>query len=89
MGTISRKFKPSKIIALWNNYKTLANEKGLTKPNNPLYLNKSVSSIIDPGRDIIRPKFYTESIFYEGELGIVIGKECKDIEVNKSRFLSA
>ena len=26
---------PSKIIALWNNYKTLAAEKGLSKPNNP------------------------------------------------------
>ncbi len=84
MSKISRKIKPSKVIALWNNYKTLADEKGLQKPNNPLYLNKSISSIIEPGEDIIRPKFYTESIFYEGELGIVIGKECKNIEVNES-----
>ena len=84
MGKLYRKFKPSKIIALWNNYKTLADEKKLAKPNNPLYLNKSVSSIIEPGQNIIRPKFYTESIFYEGELGIVIGKECKNIEVDES-----
>ena len=63
MGKLYRKFKPSKIIALWNNYKTLADEKKLAKPNNPLYLNKSVSSIIEPGQNIIRPKFYTESIF--------------------------
>ena len=84
MGKISKKLKPSKIIALWNNYKSLATEKGLSKPQNPLYLNKSISSIIEPGESIIRPKFYNESIFYEGELGIVIGKECKDIEFSEA-----
>ena len=72
-------------MALWNNYKTLADEKGLSKPNNPLYLNKSISSIIQPGENIIRPKSYTESIFYEGELGIVIGNECKDVEIHESK----
>lgn len=76
---------PSKIIALWNNYKTLADEKGLSKPNNPLYLNKAISCILEPGKDIVRPKFYDEAIFYEGELGIVIGKHCKDIEPNDSK----
>ena len=76
---------PSKIIALWNNYKTLADEKGLSKPKNPLYLNKAISCISEPGQDIIRPKSYTEAIFYEGELGIVIGKNCKDVEPDQSR----
>ena len=75
---------PTKIIALWNNYKTLADEKGLSKPNNPLYLNKAISCILEPGKNIVRPKFYTEAIFYEGELGIVIGKHCKDIEVDQA-----
>ena len=45
---------PSKIIALWNNYK-LADEKGLSKPNNPLYLNKAISAYLNQG-DIVRPK---------------------------------
>ena len=76
---------PSKMIALWNNYKTLAEEKGLSKPNNPLYLNKAVSAIIEPGQNIERPKFYEEAIFYEGELGIVIGSECKNIERDSSK----
>ena len=76
---------PSKMIALWNNYKTLADEKGLAKPNNPLYLNKSVSAIIEPGQNIERPKFYDEAIFYEGELGIVIGSECKNIEKDSTK----
>ena len=76
---------PSKIIALWNNYKTLADEKGLSKPNNPLYLNKAISCISQPGEDIVRPKSYNEAIFYEGELGIVIGKHCKDLEPNETK----
>ena len=76
---------PSKMIALWNNYKTLAKEKGLSRPNNPLYLNKAVSAIIEPGQNIERPKFYDEAIFYEGELGIVIGTECKNVEKDSSK----
>ena len=75
---------PSKIIALWNNYQTLANEKGLSKPNNPLYLNKAISCIIEQGENIIRPKTYAENIFFEGELGIVIGKTCKDVSIESS-----
>jgi len=73
--------KPSKMIALWNNYQSLATEKGLSKPNNPLYLNKAISCIIDQGENIIRPKTYSENIFFEGELGIVIGRSCKDVAV--------
>ena len=80
---------PSKMIALWNNYKTLAKEKGLSKPNNPLYLNKAVSAIIEPGQNIERPKFYDEAIFYEGELGIVIGTECKNVEKDSSKIISS
>tara|TARA_B100001741_G_C16381347_1_gene517987 strand:- start:13 stop:780 length:768 start_codon:yes stop_codon:yes gene_type:complete len=76
--------KPTKVIALWNNYQSLAKEKGLSKPENPLYLNKAISSIIEQGENIIRPKTYNESIFYEGELGIVIGKECKEVTTEES-----
>ena len=79
--TIINPCKPSKMIALWNNYKSLATEKGLSKPSNPLYLNKAISCIIDQGENIIRPKNYNESIFFEGELGIVIGRNCKEIDV--------
>ena len=79
---------PTKMIALWNNYQSLADDKGLSKPKNPLYLNKAISSIIEQGENIIRPKSYEESIFFEGELGIVIGKKCKDVSVDEaSRYI--
>ena len=77
--TLTNPCQPSKMIALWNNYQSLASEKGLSKPNNPLYLNKAISCIIDQGDNIIRPKTYSEDIFFEGELGIVIGRSCKDV----------
>ncbi|MDC0415315.1 fumarylacetoacetate hydrolase family protein [Gammaproteobacteria bacterium] len=79
--TLTNPCKPSKMIALWNNYQLLATEKGLSKPKNPLYLNKAISCIIDQGENIIRPKTYSENIFFEGELGIVIGRSCKDVAV--------
>ena len=79
--TLTNPCQPSKMIALWNNYQSLASEKGLSKPNNPLYLNKAISCIIDQGENIIRPKTYSENIFFEGELGIVIGRSCKDVAV--------
>ena len=82
--TVINPCKPSKMIALWNNYQSLATEKGLSKPNNPLYLNKAISCIIGQGENIIRPKTYNENIFFEGELGIVIGKSCKDINVSNA-----
>jgi 2-keto-4-pentenoate hydratase/2-oxohepta-3-ene-1,7-dioic acid hydratase in catechol pathway len=82
--TVVNPCKPSKMIALWNNYQSLATEKGLSKPNNPLYLNKAISCIIEQGDNIIRPKTYTENIFFEGELGIVIGKTCKDVSIEHS-----
>ena len=79
--TLTNPCKPSKMIALWNNYQSLATEKGLSKPKNPLYLNKAISCIIDQGENIIRPMTYSENIFFEGELGIVIGRSCKDVTV--------
>jgi 2-keto-4-pentenoate hydratase/2-oxohepta-3-ene-1,7-dioic acid hydratase in catechol pathway len=79
--TLTNPCQPSKMIALWNNYQSLATEKGLSKPDNPLYLNKAISCIIDQGENIIRPKTYSENIFFEGELGIVIGRSCKDVVV--------
>jgi 2-keto-4-pentenoate hydratase/2-oxohepta-3-ene-1,7-dioic acid hydratase in catechol pathway len=82
--TIINPCQPSKMIALWNNYQSLANEKGLSKPNNPLYLNKAISSIIEQGEKIMRPKTYNEDIFFEGELGIVMGQSCKDVSVESA-----
>ena len=70
--------EPSKMIALWNNYKALADEKGLSYPEKPLYIFKSPTSFAGPNDHIDHPKNYDGDVFFEGELGIVIGHKIKD-----------
>jgi 2-keto-4-pentenoate hydratase/2-oxohepta-3-ene-1,7-dioic acid hydratase in catechol pathway len=45
----------------------------------PLSLIKPGSSAAGPGDLIQRPASYKGEIAYEGELGIVIGRRCKDV----------
>ncbi len=71
--------KPSKMIALWNNYHALANEKRLTKPKTPLYLIKSPNCYLANEEVIRHPSHYQGKVFYEGEIGIVIGKTAKNL----------
>ena len=70
---------PSKIIALWNNFHALAAKLGNAAPKYPLFLIKPASCTIGPGEAIRRPAAYAGRIAYEGELGIVIGKACKNV----------
>ncbi len=70
--------EPTKMPALWNNYRTLAGEKGLQFPETPLYLFKANSSFLATGEVIRHPQSVAEDVFYEGELGIVIGKAVHD-----------
>ena len=65
---------PSKMPALWNNYRALAAEKGLAAPDTPLYLLKANSSFLATGETIRHPPGLAEDVFYEGELGIVVGR---------------
>ncbi len=66
--------QPSKVIALWNNFRALAAKLGVAEPAEPLYLLKAPSSITRPGATVHRPPSYMERVVYEGELGIIIGK---------------
>ncbi|RNF36394.1 fumarylacetoacetate hydrolase family protein [Paracoccus methylarcula] len=66
--------RPSKVIALWNNFRQLAAKLDVPEPDEPLYLLKAVSSIAAPGATITRPSSYSGKVVYEGELGIVIGR---------------
>lgn len=70
--------RPTKMIALWNNFRALGAKLGVAPPGDPLYLLKAPSCITDPGATVRRPVSYTGKVVYEGELGIVIGRVCKD-----------
>ena len=66
--------RPTKMIALWNNFGQLAAKLGTTRPDHPLYLLKAPTSFLAHGEPIRRPAAYAGKIVYEGELAIVIGK---------------
>lgn len=67
---------PTKIIALWNNSRSLGEKLGVAAPEEPLYLLKSIGSALPHDGEIKRPASNPGKIVFEGELGIVIGKPC-------------
>ena len=76
--------EPTKMPALWNNYQALAKEKGLETPSTPLYLFKANSSFLATEEVIVHPPSVTEDVFYEGEIGIVIGRTAKNVSVGQA-----
>ena len=70
--------QPSKVIALWNNFKALGDKLNLSAPPEPLYLVKTPNSYLEPGGTIRHPGGGLKVVF-EGELGIVIGRTCKQV----------
>lgn len=66
---------PTKMVALWNNYRALAAKLGQAEPAEPLWFLKA-NSAFHPGQAPIRvPPSYEGKVVYEGELGVVIGRQ--------------
>ena len=70
--------RPSKVLALWNNFGQLAEKLGLTSPSEPLYLIKPPNTYLEPG-GVIRKPHCDGKVAFEGELGIVIGKTARAV----------
>lgn len=70
---------PGKMICLWNNFHALAAKLEVPEPPEPLFFLKASSSFVADGAEIRRPASYDGPVVYEGELGIVIGRRCKEI----------
>ena len=71
--------QPSKIVAMWNNFHQLAEAQNLTPPEFPFYFIKPASCVSHHGAEIIHPEGYDGRLIYEGELGVVISKTCKNV----------
>ena len=76
---------PKKMIALWNNFHTMADKAGNSKPSHPLYFFKASSSFAPTGSIICRPESYNGRVVYEGEIGIVVGKSCRYADAKKAK----
>lgn len=67
---------PSKMLALWNNFRELGTKLGIEPPAEPLFFIKAASCYAGPDATVRRPSGYTGKVVFEGELGIVIGRTC-------------
>lgn len=76
---------PTKLIALWNNFRALAEKLGKPAPTYPLFALKPGTSVIGTGETIRRPPRYAGKIIFEGELGVVIGRTCSNVAVADAR----
>lgn len=70
---------PSKMIALANNSGPALAKSGAPVPEEPLYLLKANSSFQAHAQCIRRPAAYDGKVIFEGELGLVIGKVCRQV----------
>lgn len=69
---------PTKIVCVGRNYAEHAAELGNEVPKEPLLFLKAPSALVADGAAICIPP-QSEQVEHEGELGVVIGKTCKDL----------
>ena len=67
--------RPSKIVCVGRNYRAHAAELGHEVPMEPLLFFKPTSALLPPGGVVRRPKL-SQRVDFEGELGVVMGKNC-------------
>lgn len=75
---------PTKIVCVGRNYAEHARELGSTPPVEPLLFFKPPSAVIGDGDDIVYPR-QSKRVDYEGELGVVIGRRCRDVTAEQAR----
>jgi len=75
---------PTKMVALWNNFRAAAEKNGWAIPAEPLTFIKTPNAFAAHGQQIRVPASYDGRVAYEGELGIVIGKTCTGVTVGEA-----
>ena len=68
----------SKVIGIGRNYADHAKEMGGEAPDEPLMFLVPNTAVVGPGDPVVLPP-QTSEVSYEGELGVVIGRMCKDV----------
>jgi 2-keto-4-pentenoate hydratase/2-oxohepta-3-ene-1,7-dioic acid hydratase in catechol pathway len=69
----------SKVVGIGRNYADHASEFGNEVPAEPLVFLKPNTAVIGPHEPIVYPD-QTEDLHFEGELAVVIGRICRDID---------
>lgn len=74
--------RPSKIVAVGQNYMDHIREQGAEPPGIPVLFPKFPSNVIGPEEEICWPKNLTQQVDYEAELAVIVGRggRCLDEE---------
>ncbi|WP_409057599.1 fumarylacetoacetate hydrolase family protein [Streptomyces sp. SYP-A7185] len=70
--------RPTKVIAVHLNHRSRVVEFGASLPPAPTYFHKPVSALNAHGGAVVRPEG-CKYLNYEGEIGIVIGRTCRNV----------
>jgi 2-keto-4-pentenoate hydratase/2-oxohepta-3-ene-1,7-dioic acid hydratase in catechol pathway len=73
----------SKVVCVGRNYLAHAEELGHDVPEEPLIFLKPNTSVVGPGDPIVYPRQST-NVHFEGELGVVIGRICRDVPAERA-----
>jgi 2-keto-4-pentenoate hydratase/2-oxohepta-3-ene-1,7-dioic acid hydratase in catechol pathway len=76
-------FNPSKVVAIGLNYRDHAKEFNMPIPDYPILFLKPPTSVIENGDDIIFPP-QTQELHYEGELGIVVSAQARNVPASEA-----
>jgi 2-keto-4-pentenoate hydratase/2-oxohepta-3-ene-1,7-dioic acid hydratase in catechol pathway len=71
----------SKVIGIGRNYAEHAREMGGEAPETPLMFLVPNTAVIGPGDPVVLPP-QTLEVGYEGELAVVIGRLCRNVDVS-------
>jgi 2-keto-4-pentenoate hydratase/2-oxohepta-3-ene-1,7-dioic acid hydratase in catechol pathway len=81
--------RPPKFFAIGLNYLDHIEEGGRPVPEHPIFFNKQSTCVNDPFGDIPIPAVAPNAVDYEGELGLVIGKECRSVSAANAPLVVA
>ncbi|MGX1096930.1 fumarylacetoacetate hydrolase family protein [Amorphus sp. MBR-141] len=70
---------PGTLYAAGMNYRDHLEEMKTPVPKEPFVFLKGVASVAGPADDIVRPEGHDAMVDWEGELAVVIGKECHKV----------
>jgi 2-keto-4-pentenoate hydratase/2-oxohepta-3-ene-1,7-dioic acid hydratase in catechol pathway len=79
--------RPPKFLAIGYNYAAHLAETHMERPTRQAWFNKQQTCIVGTGDEVYIPAIAPDQIDYEGELGVVIGRRCKNVPNDKSAVL--
>jgi 2-keto-4-pentenoate hydratase/2-oxohepta-3-ene-1,7-dioic acid hydratase in catechol pathway len=76
---------PTNLFCIGLNYRHHAEEGGQPIPDHPIVFLKATTALQNPGDPIALPRHLrSDQVDYEGELAVVIGKTCRNVEAARA-----